>query len=86
MKRKEKILKKGKDEGTGAWAKSVPSRPTSQTRASPLYSLFFFFCGTSMWDPPGQLILPPHNRIALAAASPSVAVGVVHGDPSVRPI
>jgi hypothetical protein len=39
-----------------------------------------------VWGPLGQLILPPRNRIPLAAASPSVAAGVVHGDPSVRPI
>jgi hypothetical protein len=39
-----------KDKGTGAWAKSVPGQPISQTRANPLYALFsLFFCGTSMW-------------------------------------
>jgi hypothetical protein len=43
-------IEKRKDKGNGAWAKSVPGRPISQTRASPLYALFFlFFCGTSMW-------------------------------------
>ena len=36
----ENIEKKIKDKGTGAWAKSVPGRPISQTRASPLYALF----------------------------------------------